>query len=91
MMSAVAGLQVVSQIAQRWGTRRTGTGKVVWCELPVPSRHVDEQATHLAAGTGDGSRPASMPTVSGQAVRTRTSMADGRRHGASQQDVLNPA
>ncbi|HEX5188811.1 MAG TPA: SpoIIE family protein phosphatase [Streptosporangiaceae bacterium] len=30
------GLQVVSQIAQRWGTRRTGTGKVVWCELPLP-------------------------------------------------------
>ncbi len=30
------GLQVVSQIAQRWGTRRTGSGKVVWCELAVP-------------------------------------------------------
>ncbi len=30
------GLQVVSQIAQRWGTRRTATGKVVWCELAVP-------------------------------------------------------
>jgi anti-sigma regulatory factor (Ser/Thr protein kinase) len=30
------GLQVVSQIAQRWGTRRTGAGKVVWCELAVP-------------------------------------------------------
>jgi len=31
------GLQVVSQIAQRWGTRRTSAGKVVWCELAVPS------------------------------------------------------
>jgi len=30
------GLQVVSQIAQRWGARRSLTGKVVWCELPVP-------------------------------------------------------
>jgi serine phosphatase RsbU (regulator of sigma subunit)/anti-sigma regulatory factor (Ser/Thr protein kinase) len=30
------GLQVVSQVAQRWGTRRTGTGKVVWCELALP-------------------------------------------------------
>ena len=32
------GLQVVSQIAQRWGTRRTATGKVVWCEVAVPAR-----------------------------------------------------
>jgi len=30
------GLQIISQVAQRWGTRRTCSGKVVWCELPVP-------------------------------------------------------
>jgi serine phosphatase RsbU (regulator of sigma subunit) len=30
------GLQVVSQLAQRWGARRTQSGKVVWCELPLP-------------------------------------------------------
>jgi serine phosphatase RsbU (regulator of sigma subunit)/anti-sigma regulatory factor (Ser/Thr protein kinase) len=30
------GLQVVSQLAQRWGARRAGAGKVVWCELPIP-------------------------------------------------------
>jgi anti-sigma regulatory factor (Ser/Thr protein kinase) len=30
------GLHVVSQLAQRWGTRRTPAGKVVWCEQPVP-------------------------------------------------------
>src|SRR5215469_3125333 len=30
-------LQVVSQLAQRWGARRAAAGKVVWCELPVPS------------------------------------------------------
>ncbi len=30
------GLQVVSQLAQRWGARRAATGKVVWCELPLP-------------------------------------------------------
>jgi anti-sigma regulatory factor (Ser/Thr protein kinase) len=30
------GLQVVSQVAQRWGARRTQSGKVVWCEQPVP-------------------------------------------------------
>jgi serine phosphatase RsbU (regulator of sigma subunit)/anti-sigma regulatory factor (Ser/Thr protein kinase) len=30
------GLQVVSQLAQRWGARRTPSGKVVWCELALP-------------------------------------------------------
>ena len=30
------GLQVVSQLAQRWGARRAISGKVVWCELPLP-------------------------------------------------------
>jgi serine phosphatase RsbU (regulator of sigma subunit) len=30
------GLQVVSQFASRWGARRTSTGKVVWCEQPLP-------------------------------------------------------
>ncbi len=30
------GLQVVSQLAQHWGARRTHSGKVVWCELPLP-------------------------------------------------------
>ncbi|HEY2504896.1 MAG TPA: ATP-binding SpoIIE family protein phosphatase [Streptosporangiaceae bacterium] len=32
------GLQVVSQLAQRWGARRTVSGKVVWCELPVAAK-----------------------------------------------------
>lgn len=31
------GLQVVSQLSRRWGTRRTPTGKVVWCELALPT------------------------------------------------------
>jgi serine phosphatase RsbU (regulator of sigma subunit)/anti-sigma regulatory factor (Ser/Thr protein kinase) len=30
------GLHVVSQLAARWGARRTLTGKVVWCEQGVP-------------------------------------------------------
>jgi serine phosphatase RsbU (regulator of sigma subunit) len=32
------GLHVVSQLAQRWGTRRTASGKVVWCEQPLPAQ-----------------------------------------------------
>lgn len=38
------GLQVVSQLAHRWGSRRAGTGKVVWCELQVPSDAAIDQA-----------------------------------------------
>ena len=30
------GLHVVSQLATRWGARRTYSGKVVWCEQTVP-------------------------------------------------------
>src|SRR4029077_201718 len=30
------GLHVVSQLSHRWGSRRTPTGKVVWCEQEVP-------------------------------------------------------
>ena len=30
------GLQVIRQFAQRWGARRTATGKVVWCEQALP-------------------------------------------------------
>jgi serine phosphatase RsbU (regulator of sigma subunit)/anti-sigma regulatory factor (Ser/Thr protein kinase) len=36
------GLQVISQLAHRWGARRTATGKVVWCELPLPGSADDE-------------------------------------------------
>jgi serine phosphatase RsbU (regulator of sigma subunit)/anti-sigma regulatory factor (Ser/Thr protein kinase) len=32
------GLQVVSRMAQRWGARRTTTGKIVWTEQALP-RH----------------------------------------------------
>jgi hypothetical protein len=27
---------VVRQLSHRWGTRRTATGKVVWCEQQLP-------------------------------------------------------
>ena len=30
------GLQIVSRLSHRWGTRRTPTGKVVWCEQQIP-------------------------------------------------------
>jgi hypothetical protein len=37
------GLQVVRQLSQRWGARRTATGKVVWCEQPLPGRAAYEE------------------------------------------------
>ena len=40
------GLQVVSQFAQRWGARRTRTGKVVWCEQALPGVEVNPLPLH---------------------------------------------
>src|SRR6266581_1975556 len=37
------GLQVVRQLSQRWGARRTANGKVVWCEQPLPGRAAMEE------------------------------------------------
>jgi serine phosphatase RsbU (regulator of sigma subunit) len=30
------GLQIVSRLSHRWGSRRTPAGKVVWCEQQIP-------------------------------------------------------
>jgi serine phosphatase RsbU (regulator of sigma subunit) len=32
------GLEIVSQMSDRWGARRTPSGKVVWCEQKLPNR-----------------------------------------------------
>jgi anti-sigma regulatory factor (Ser/Thr protein kinase) len=32
------GLMLVAQLAERWGTRHTGTGKVIWAQQPLPGR-----------------------------------------------------
>jgi serine phosphatase RsbU (regulator of sigma subunit) len=46
------GLQVVSRLSHRWGTRRTSVGKVVWCEQAVPG--FDPDATsRLASWPGE--------------------------------------
>jgi serine phosphatase RsbU (regulator of sigma subunit)/anti-sigma regulatory factor (Ser/Thr protein kinase) len=43
------GLHVVSQLAARWGARRTLSGKVVWCEQGVPEEVTE--AMLMALGT----------------------------------------
>ena len=42
------GLEVVSQLAQRWGARRTRDGKIVWCEHAIPAKSDDDGGTDLA-------------------------------------------
>jgi PAS domain S-box-containing protein len=32
------GLMLVAQLAERWGTRHTSTGKVIWAQQPLPGR-----------------------------------------------------
>ncbi len=51
------GLAVVSQLAHRWGTRRAGTGKVVWCELAIPPTARVSQAD-LSEARSDTAGPA---------------------------------
>jgi hypothetical protein len=58
------GLQVVSQVAKRWGTRRAGSGKVVWCELAVPSTQSDDvadMAVLAARPAGKHGKPPATP------------------------------
>jgi PAS domain S-box-containing protein len=31
------GLMLVAQLAERWGTRHTGTGKIIWAQQPLPA------------------------------------------------------
>ncbi|HET6870567.1 MAG TPA: ATP-binding protein, partial [Solirubrobacteraceae bacterium] len=45
------GLHVVSQMASRWGVRRTAGGKVVWCEQLVPVEVTEAMRAALEAET----------------------------------------
>jgi serine phosphatase RsbU (regulator of sigma subunit)/anti-sigma regulatory factor (Ser/Thr protein kinase) len=58
------GLQVVSQVSHRWGTRRAGNGKVVWCELAAPAPAVVKP---VAVVTPKPRRRAVAPAVAGLA------------------------
>ncbi len=71
------GLQVVSQIAQRWGSRRTSSGKVVWCELALPptaSGGIPGQAGPGAKAAGGRGNDHGQPAGAGS--------RSGRRSGA---------
>jgi GAF domain len=53
------GLQIVSRLSHRWGSRRTPTGKVVWCEQQIRARAPGEvvRVPHNFGG-GPGDHPA---------------------------------
>ncbi|MFF3730613.1 SpoIIE family protein phosphatase [Streptomyces sp. NPDC002476] len=58
------GLFLVAQFAERWGTRYTETGKVIWSEQTVGEHAGDDSeiraengGTGGSGGGGDGSRP----------------------------------
>ncbi|MEU0442030.1 MULTISPECIES: ATP-binding SpoIIE family protein phosphatase [unclassified Streptomyces] len=42
------GLFLVARLAERWGTRHTRDGKVIWAELPLPGRSPAEGAEGAA-------------------------------------------
>jgi hypothetical protein len=31
---------LVAQLAERWGTRHTGAGKIIWAQQPLPRQQV---------------------------------------------------
>jgi serine phosphatase RsbU (regulator of sigma subunit)/anti-sigma regulatory factor (Ser/Thr protein kinase) len=43
------GLHVVSQVASRWGARRTSGGKVVWCQQQVPEEVTEAMLAAMGA------------------------------------------
>ena len=43
------GLHVVSQVASRWGVRRTSGGKVVWCQQQVPEEVTEAMLAAMGA------------------------------------------
>ena len=48
------GLHVVSQLAARWGARRTLSGKVVWCEQSLPAEVTEAMLAALGTERGNG-------------------------------------
>ncbi|MFF1630251.1 SpoIIE family protein phosphatase [Streptomyces sp. NPDC058272] len=55
------GLLLVARLAERWGTRHTQAGKVIWTEQPLPqtpSAGMDEQPVATTGHPSQGSREA---------------------------------
>jgi len=75
------GLHVVSQLATRWGARRTYSGKVVWCEQTVPES-VMEALRAVAAESAISVAAPDAVTVAEPVVAAvpRLRWRAGRRH-----------
>jgi hypothetical protein len=74
------GLEVVSQLAQRWGARRTPQGKIVWCEQalpPAPAGPPPAETTAKTSGEMTAEAPAATPAGSPPAETTAKTPADG--------------
>ena len=58
------GLEVVSQLSQRWGARRTPQGKIVWCEQalpPAPAGSPPKRRRRTAPGSLPGETTSGRP------------------------------
>jgi serine phosphatase RsbU (regulator of sigma subunit) len=49
------GLQIVSRLSHRWGSRRTPAGKVVWCEQQIPRPGPERTLSRLPWSLNGGS------------------------------------
>jgi len=68
------GLFLVAQLSQRWGTRYTARGKVIWAEQPLPS-----SGRAVSAGTDSASAVSRQPSLCFAARRTIVQQTRGRR------------
>ena len=57
------GLHVVSQLAARWGARRTHSGKVVWCEQTLPEAVMEAMAAALAVELSPEEAALALPSL----------------------------
>ena len=48
------GLQIVSRLSHRWGSRRTPAGKVVWCEQQIPRPRPERTLSRVPWNPGGG-------------------------------------
>ncbi len=71
------GLFLVAQLTERWGTRYTGQGKVIWTEQPLPDRCENRPASAGGRRRAGGHRGGRVTTAAGSAGVDQAV----RRHG----------
>ncbi|GGN51961.1 hypothetical protein GCM10012285_42550 [Streptomyces kronopolitis] len=60
------GLFLIARVAQRWGTRHTSQGKIIWAELPLRPAPLDAPANDFTTLAADLGTPPAFTTADDQ-------------------------